>query len=112
MTTATFEAILSRRCCDIPARRGKETVRLARWRLFVALPNTACDWPAFEWPVSRRHTIPTPDERVRALASLGYGLAPDVTWSWSEDETPEYHDHPQAVSLIGSANVVPLSDGA
>ncbi|MBB4987466.1 DUF6303 family protein [Streptomyces nymphaeiformis] len=106
----TFHALLSRRCCDVPENLGKGNVQRARWRLFVVLPNSA-QFPQFEWPVSRRNVIPTPDERVRALASLGYRLAPDAEWTWTEDETPGYHGHPSAVSLLGGTSVVPASGG-
>ncbi|WP_432063374.1 DUF6303 family protein [Streptomyces sp. S1] len=112
MSSTPLRVLLSRRCCDILVLSRKAAAQRARWRLFVVLPGPADDWPAFEWPTSRRHMIPTPDERARALASLGYCLAPDAAWSWTEDETPDYHDHPRAVSLLGSTVVVPLPDGA
>ncbi|MFC8008883.1 DUF6303 family protein [Streptomyces cinereoruber] len=110
MSTA-FNAILSRRCCGYLDLLAKASVQRACWRLFIPTSGPVDEWLEFEWPTSRRHTVPTPDERVRALASLGYRLAPGAQWDWIEDETPAYHDHPQAISFLGSAGIVPLPDG-
>ncbi|MFE7517612.1 DUF6303 family protein [Streptomyces sp. NPDC057540] len=109
MSAAAFQAIVSRRCCDASDAVPGNT-RRARWRLYVVLLG-ASELPQFEWPSSRRNTIPTLEERVRALSSLGYRLASESEWTWTEDETPGYHGHPSAVSLLGGALVVPLSGG-
>ncbi|MYV64419.1 hypothetical protein GT043_00235 [Streptomyces sp. SID2131] len=98
---------MSRRCCDAPDTAPGHTQR-ARWRLYVVLLGSPV-LPQHEWPTSRRNTVPTPDERTQALASLGYRLAPTSEWTWTEDETPDYHGHPPAVSLLASATVTPLT---
>ncbi|MFF9146351.1 DUF6303 family protein [Streptomyces sp. NPDC014861] len=98
-------AILHRSCCDHPLG-GPGTVRLAAWELFVAPPGVPAPWPHHRWPSSRRHLMPTLDERAQALADLGYALAPAAEWQWREDMTPTHHGHPSVPTVSAGADVV------
>ncbi|MER5889911.1 DUF6303 family protein [Streptomyces sp. NPDC001941] len=76
------------------------------WRLYVAeLGET--HWPTFYW----RHSgaLPTGAERRDALASLGYELAPDGSWSWTEYSV-ESGDDSTPVVLIAAALVRPCGE--
>ncbi|MFJ4907696.1 DUF6303 family protein [Streptomyces sp. NPDC093249] len=99
---------LTRRCCGSPL--DGDTQR-ACWEIYVVLLGTSTSWPTFRWPTSRRNVIPSPDERARALASLGYRLAPDAQWEWDEITTPNYHGHPSAVTMLAGTSAVPAPDG-
>ncbi|MFJ1650047.1 DUF6303 family protein [Streptomyces sp. NPDC088337] len=101
-------SLLHRLCCNSVDGLPQVSTSKARWELVLVVYNSTEQWPSYAWPVSRRHQIPTPAERTEALASLGYAPAPDNDWEWTEDETPNYHGHPTAVSLLASINIVPL----
>lgn len=108
-TPVITRAHIHRLCCE--ESRGNllaRTTSRARWELYLVVYNTTDPWPEHKWPVSRRHQVPTPAERTEALARLGYAPAPGATWGWQEDETPNYHGHPSAVSFLGSIDIVPL----
>ncbi|BAU83315.1 hypothetical protein SLA_2388 [Streptomyces laurentii] len=107
--STTVRVNLTRRCCQGGTTKGD--TRQARWEIYVVLLGNPDEWPAFQWPVSRRNTIPTPDERARALASLGYRPAPGAQWEWDEITTPDYHGHPSTVAMLAGTVAVPLSDG-
>lgn len=106
--TVPTTAQIHRLCCDWNTYGEVGNPQRARWELYVVVYNTTATWPSFQWPVSKRHTIPTPAERVEALARLGYQPAPGAEWEWQESETPAYHDHPSAVSMLGTIRIVPL----
>ncbi|MFE2556642.1 DUF6303 family protein [Streptomyces sp. NPDC059352] len=109
--SASVRVNVTRRCCDYPQDARKGNTQRAHWELYVVLLGSSDPWPAFQWPVSRRNVIPTLDERVRALASLGYRLAPGAQWEWQESETPAYHGHPSAVVMLGGTRAVPTAKG-
>ncbi|MBZ4322478.1 DUF6303 family protein [Streptomyces huiliensis] len=100
------QAILSRVCCGWPSTAFRE----GRWRLFVACLDGSTDWPEHQWPVSRRHVIPTVAEREKALTALGWAAAPDARWQWEEDETSAEHGHPVRVHLIAAIPVLRLPE--
>lgn len=82
--------------------RAQMATRGGHWRLYVVLLNTWDQWPGMEW--SRTAPVPTLAERERALAGLGYEIAPGAEWEWCEDtETPE--DSASPVLLIAAATV-------
>ncbi|MEU6376761.1 DUF6303 family protein [Streptomyces sp. NPDC046909] len=102
-------AQLRRVCCNHkPGGPAIRSTAGAHWELYLVVYNTTDEWPAYKWPKSRRHQVPTPDERTAALTELGYAPAPDAEWEWQESQTPDYHGHPSAVSLFGTVNIVPL----
>ena len=73
-----------------------------RWRLYVVLLSVpVSQWPehAFGGP-----TVPTVQERSRALCALGYVFTDDTEWRWAEDVAPG--DDPAApVRLVASVTV-------
>ncbi|MCG7525047.1 DUF6303 family protein [Streptomyces sp. OfavH-34-F] len=84
-----------------PARMaiGQST---GRWRLYVAIYGI----PGFQWPeyVFGGTTVPSVQDRSRALDALGYTFIGDPVWDWVEDYAPG-DDPAQPVSLIASARV-------
>ncbi|MEV6728800.1 DUF6303 family protein [Streptomyces sp. NPDC051364] len=78
----------------------------ADWHLFVVL-MTETRWPSHEWLDGT--SIPTPAERVRVLADLGYEIEPGAEWSWIEGDPAEDWDAP--VLLMASVSVRPLGSG-
>ncbi|WP_328439320.1 DUF6303 family protein [Streptomyces sp. NBC_00444] len=101
-------AQIHRLCCDSHPGKLTGSTNRARWELYLVVYNTTDEWPAYKWPTSRRHQVPTIGERTAALAELGYAPAPDAEWEWQESETPDYHGHPSAVSFLGTVSIVPL----
>nr|WP_040906762.1 DUF6303 family protein [Streptomyces griseoflavus] len=78
------------------------------WRLDVVLYGEP-DWPTFRW--ERTAPVPTVAERRRALAALGYEVAPGALWTWTEDsQVPE--DDRTAVVLIAAVTVRDRDGGA
>ncbi|MFF6808705.1 DUF6303 family protein [Streptomyces sp. NPDC012403] len=78
------------------------------WRLYVVLYGVP-DWPTFRW--ERTGLVPTVAERRRALAALGYEVAPGAAWSWTEDHRdPE--DDSTPVVLIAAVTVRGRNGGA
>ncbi|MGW8795167.1 DUF6303 family protein [Streptomyces althioticus] len=78
------------------------------WRLYVVLYGEP-DWPTFRW--ERPAPVPTVAERRRALAALGYEVAPGALWTWTEDsQVPE--DDRTAVVLIAAVTVRDRDGGA
>jgi hypothetical protein len=71
------------------------------WRLYVVLYGVP-DWPTFRW--ERTGPVPTVAERRRALASLGYEVAPGAVWSWTEDSR-DPDDDGTPVVLIAAVTV-------
>ncbi|MGY1498594.1 DUF6303 family protein [Streptomyces sp. QTS52] len=108
----TVRAGLRRVCCEIDTNRLRQNTNRAYWELYLVVYNTTEQWPAHTWPVSRRHQIPTIAERTQALAELGYAPAPDAEWMWVEDETPDNHGHPVAVSVFAGIDIIPLEQAA
>ncbi|MFF9055370.1 DUF6303 family protein [Streptomyces erythrochromogenes] len=88
--------------------RGAHLVhRDGRWRLFVALPGRVTHWRThyFTGP-----TVPSVQERSRALTALGFALTDGTAWSWTEDH--ERVDDPSSpVILIAHVPVVPVVGG-
>ncbi|WP_107428628.1 DUF6303 family protein [Streptomyces kebangsaanensis] len=105
------QAGLHRLCCDYKEGGPTSSTSKACWELYLVVFNSSDPWPAYTWPVSRRHQVPTVAERTEALAALGYAPAPDSEWEWQESDTPPYHGHPTAVSLIAGISIVPLEGG-
>ncbi|MFF9753343.1 DUF6303 family protein [Streptomyces sp. NPDC014344] len=78
------------------------------WRLYVVLYGET-EWPTFRW--DRTAAVPTVAERRRALAALGYEVAPGAVWSWTEDsQVPQ--DDSTAVVLIAAVTVCERDGGA
>ena len=71
------------------------------WRLYVVLYGVP-DWPTFRW--ERTGPVPTGAERRRALAALGYEVAPGAVWSWTEDSRSLDDDNTPVV-LIAAVTV-------
>ncbi|MFJ6126972.1 DUF6303 family protein [Streptomyces griseoviridis] len=69
-----------------------------KWRLFVALLNTAAAWPEYVFSTPE---IPPPAARSAALTLLGYEPTGEAQWEWSEDGT--FPDQP--VCLVASLKV-------
>ncbi|MCY0920006.1 MULTISPECIES: DUF6303 family protein [unclassified Streptomyces] len=107
MSKQIFGAQLSLRCCGTtkPERTAGPC-----WQLYVAMTGLVSEWPTFTWPTSSE--IPSVHQRLRALTELGFTLAEDAEWEWTESTGPEYHPHPVRVLLLGSAKVRPLEGGA
>ncbi|NXY98476.1 hypothetical protein HYE82_29695 [Streptomyces sp. BR123] len=78
----------------------------AGWHLFVVLMNET-RWPSHDWPDGC--PIPTPAERGRVLADLGYEIEPGTEWSWIEGDPAEDWDAP--VLLMASVSVRPIEAG-
>ncbi|WP_078882958.1 DUF6303 family protein [Streptomyces sp. NRRL S-1314] len=78
------------------------------WRLYVVLYGET-EWPTFRW--ERTRPVPTVAERRRALAALGYELAPGAVWSWTEDSR-DPDDDASPVLLIAAAAVRDRDGGA
>ncbi|THA55754.1 DUF6303 family protein [Streptomyces sp. A1136] len=106
MSKQIFGAQLSLRCCDITAPDGTAG---PCWQLYVAMTGLVSEWPTFTWPTST--DIPSVLARQAALAYLGFTLAEDAEWEWTEHVGPGYHHRPR-VLLIGAAKVQPLTQGA
>ncbi|CAM5466480.1 DUF6303 family protein [Streptomyces abikoensis] len=77
------------------------------WRVYVVLFGEV-EWPTFEW--ERAEPVPTLAERAQALARLGYEVAPECCWEWTED-SEVLGDPASRVKLIAAAQVQPLPDG-
>ncbi|MEZ3179937.1 hypothetical protein KYY02_14960 [Streptomyces pimonensis] len=71
------------------------------WRLYVVLYGVP-DWPTVRW--ARTGPVPTVAERRRALAALGYEVAPGAVWSWTEDHR-DPDDDSTPVVLIAAVRV-------
>ncbi|GAB2328030.1 DUF6303 family protein [Streptomyces variabilis] len=78
------------------------------WRLYVVLYGET-EWPTFRW--ERTGPVPTGAERRRALASLGYEVAPGAVWSWTEDSR-DHGDDSTPVVLIAAIAVRGRNGGA
>ncbi|WP_149548821.1 DUF6303 family protein [Streptomyces marokkonensis] len=78
------------------------------WRLYVVLYGVP-DWPAFRW--ERFRPVPTMAERRKALAALGYEVAPGAEWSWTEDHR-DPDDDSTPVALIAAVTVRGRDGGA
>ncbi|MGW6784411.1 DUF6303 family protein [Streptomyces sp. NPDC054987] len=107
MSEQTFGARLALRCCGTtkPERTAGPC-----WQLYVAMTGPVGEWPTFTWPTTT--AIPTLHQRRNALAYLGFVLAEDAEWEWTEDTGPDYHPHPERVILLGGVKVRPLENGA
>lgn len=70
------------------------------WRLYVVLYEVP-DWPTFRW--ERSGLVPTGAERRAALAALGYEVAPDAAWSWTEDSRDPDDDSTPVVLIAAVA---------
>ncbi|MFJ8391622.1 DUF6303 family protein [Streptomyces sp. NPDC094144] len=55
------------------------------WELYVITDRMSLDWP--EHSFGRTGPVPTVQERVDALAQLGFVLADDAGWEWQECRT-------------------------
>jgi len=71
------------------------------WRLYVVLYGES-EWPTFRW--ERTGPVPTVAERRAALAGLGYEVAPDAEWAWTEDSR-DPGDDSTPVLLIAAVDV-------
>lgn len=100
MTQPKITAQMVSRCCGVTVPRHTEG---PCWVLYVALMGET-QWPTHAWP---GNTVPTPQERAAALASLGFTPTLGAEWEWSEDTTPEYHPHPCGVQLFACITVRP-----
>lgn len=81
---------------------------LGLWEVYVVPPG---DIPSSQWPAhdfARTVPIPTPNERVTALAALGYEIADEADWEWREISADEGDE---AVRLLASTTVRPVMDG-
>ncbi|MEW2075099.1 DUF6303 family protein [Streptomyces sp. NPDC013433] len=78
------------------------------WRLYVVLYGET-EWPTFRW--ERTSPVPTVAERRRALAALGYEVAPGSVWSWTEDRR-DPDDDGTPVVLIAAVTVRGRDGGA
>lgn len=106
MSTAKT-AQVTRYCCDWKTNVAVGNPHRAHWGLFLVVVDST-SWPTHDWPVARRHHIPTRAERNEALAQFGYQPAPDAEWEWAEDETPTYHGHPSEPFVFASIRIVPI----
>ncbi|MBC9726207.1 DUF6303 family protein [Streptomyces sp. TRM68367] len=78
---------------------------LGLWEVYVPLPDTPSGrWPAHDF--DRTDPIPTPQERGRALAALGYEIADGGEWQWQESTC-----RGDVVRLTASVPVRPVVDG-
>ncbi|MFE3632234.1 DUF6303 family protein [Streptomyces goshikiensis] len=107
MSKQIFRAQLSLRCCGTTA---PERAAGPCWQVYVAQTGLVVKWPTFTWPTSTE--IPTIEARQAALAYLGFTLAENAEWEWTEHTGPDYHPHPVRVLLLGAAKVRPLEGGA
>lgn len=107
MSKQIFGAQVSLRCCGttVPERTGGPC-----WQLYVAMSGLVSEWPTFTWPTTTE--IPSIEARKAALAYLGFALAEDAEWEWTELTGPDYHPHPARVLLLGAVKVQPLENGA
>jgi hypothetical protein len=78
------------------------------WRLYVVLYGVP-NWPTVRW--ERTGPVPTVAERRRALAALGYEVAPSAVWSWTEDSR-DPDDDSTPVLLIAAVTVRGRDGGA
>ncbi|MFD0224853.1 DUF6303 family protein [Streptomyces hirsutus] len=78
------------------------------WRLYVVLYGEP-DWPTARW--EHPGPVPTVAERRRALAALGYEVAPGAVWSWTEDSR-DPDDDSTPVLLIAAVTVRGRDGGA
>jgi hypothetical protein len=76
------------------------------WNLYLIVWGVGqSQWPTVHWGPCA--SIPTPEERGRALATLGYEAAPGFEWQWCEgDPAPDSTERP--VRLIASIDVQPI----
>ncbi|MET9853262.1 DUF6303 family protein [Streptomyces sp. NPDC006450] len=107
MSKKIFGAQLTLRCCGTTA---PEPTTGPCWQLYVAQTGLVSEWPTFTWPTST--AIPNVMARQAALAYLGFTLAEDAEWEWTENTSPDYHPHPEWVLLLGSVKVRALEGGA
>ncbi|WP_395571985.1 DUF6303 family protein [Streptomyces sp. BK79] len=75
------------------------------WELYVVTDRLSLDWP--EHSFGRTGPVPTVQERVDALAQLGYVLADGAVWEWQECSTGVM----DRVELLASVDVQ-RKDGA
>ncbi|MEV8245898.1 DUF6303 family protein [Streptomyces rochei] len=75
------------------------------WELYVVTDRISLDWP--EHSFGRTGPVPTLQERVDALAQLGYVLADGAVWEWQECSTGVM----DRVELLASVDVQ-RKDGA
>lgn len=78
------------------------------WRLYVVVYGET-EWPTYRW--ERSGPVPTVAERRRALAALGYEVAPGAVWSWTEDSRDPGDDSTPVV-LIAAVSVRGRDGGA
>ncbi|MET9418970.1 DUF6303 family protein [Streptomyces klenkii] len=79
------------------------------WHLYVALMGVPVSWwPEADW--GRSAPVPTLVERERALAELGYEVAPGCCWEWIED-SDDPDDPSSPVLLIAAVDVRRVRDG-
>lgn len=94
MTEETYTAQLSQRA--------------GRWRLYVVIYGETC-WP--EAYFAPGPAVPTPTERARALAALGYVRVGDDGWEWTES-SEDYEDPSSPVVLIAATTVEEVTSWA
>ncbi|MFF9345630.1 DUF6303 family protein [Streptomyces sp. NPDC014734] len=83
--------------------------RGGRWRLYVTLPGPVSRWPEHDFGPTP--TVPTPAERSRALAGLGFVFTEGAEWEWREySETLD--DDTSPVRLLASVRVCSRGGGA
>ncbi|MFI6895250.1 DUF6303 family protein [Streptomyces sp. NPDC050256] len=85
------------------------SIRGGRWCLYVVLMGV----PVSQWPEHNfgPANVPTPAERSRTLAALGFVFTDDAEWEWTEySETPD--DDTSPVRLLASAQVCSRDEGA
>ncbi|MET7746168.1 DUF6303 family protein [Streptomyces sp. NPDC005385] len=107
-------AHLQRACCNYADGQRGTTAR-AFWELYLVVYDAPGTWPSRSWPASRRHHIPTLEERTKALAELGFQPAPHAAWEWQESAhdtdglIADIHGHPSEPSVFAVIAVVPLT---
>ncbi|NEC69346.1 DUF6303 family protein [Streptomyces sp. SID9727] len=73
-----------------------------RWRLYVVIyGELVSEWPEYVFDGA---TVPSVQDRPRALNALGYTFTDGPAWDWTEDHVPG-DDPAGPVHLIASARV-------
>ncbi|MFF9181780.1 DUF6303 family protein [Streptomyces misionensis] len=76
------------------------------WEVYVVTGGMSLDWP--EHPFERTGPVPTLQERVEALALLGYRVADNAEWEWQELPSGVM----DRVELLASVDVEPMGGAA
>ncbi|MFE7518640.1 DUF6303 family protein [Streptomyces halstedii] len=73
-----------------------------RWRLYVVIfGGLVSEWPEYVFDGA---SVPSVQDRSRALNALGYAFTDGPVWDWTEDHIPG-DDPAGPVYLIASARV-------